>query len=126
MQLVGLIDEDLRQGRRGRTLLQKFGQAAAARLLDGRWRKDQILEAYLNLVPFRGDTIGIDALSRSLFNKAAHGLDEREAALAAALVRSPNAPVKMVSRRACLLLAQMRQTATNKESQNIEDRKSVV
>ena len=118
MQLVGLIDEDLRQGRRGRTLLQKFGQAAAARLLDGRWRKDQILEAYLNLVPFRGDTIGIDALSRSLFNKAAHGLDERESALAAALVRSPNAPVKMVSRRACLLLAQMRQTATGKESQN--------
>ncbi len=118
MQLVGLIDEDLRQGRRGRTLLQKFGQAAAARLLDGRWRKDQILEAYLNLVPFRGDTVGIDALSRSLFNKAAHGLDAREAALAAALVRSPNAPVKTVSRRACLLLAQMRQTATGKEDRD--------
>lgn len=109
MQLVGLIDEDLRPGRRGRTLLQKFGQAVAARLLDGRWRKDEILEAYLNLAPFRGDTIGIDALSRSLFGKAAHGLNEQEAALAAALVRAPNAPVKTVSRRACVLLMQMRQ-----------------
>ncbi len=35
--------------------------------------------------------VGIDALSRTLFGKAAHGLDEREAAIAAALVRAPNA-----------------------------------
>jgi penicillin-binding protein 1C len=42
-------------------------------------------------VPFRGELVGIDALSRTLFGKAAHGLDEREAAVAAALVRAPNA-----------------------------------
>ena len=113
MQLVGLVDDDLRRGQRGRTLLQKFGQAAAARLLDGRWRKDQILEAYLNLVPFRGEIVGIDALSRSLFGKAAHGLDEQEAAIAAALVRAPNAAVKAVAQRACEVLAQMREEARN-------------
>jgi penicillin-binding protein 1C len=42
-------------------------------------------------VPFRGEIVGIDALARTLFGKAAHGLDAREAAVAAALVRAPNA-----------------------------------
>ena len=70
-------------------------------VLDRRWRKDRVLEAYLNLVPWRGELVGIDALSRTLFGKAAHGLDDGEAAIAAALVRAPNAPVAQVARRAC-------------------------
>ncbi len=110
MQLVGLIDDDLKRGQGGRTLLQKFGQAASARMLDGRWRKDEILEAYLNLVPFRGEIVGIDALSRTLFGKAAHGLDAREAAITAALVRAPNAGPEAVGRRACGVLAIMQKT----------------
>jgi hypothetical protein len=81
----------LRAGPGGRSVAQKIGQAVAAQVLERRWRKDQILEAYLNLVPFRGELVGIDALSRTLFGKAAHGLDAREAAVAAALVRAPNA-----------------------------------
>ena len=59
------------------------------------------------MVPFRGELIGIDALSRTLFGKAAHGLDEREAAVAAALVRAPNASAAVVSRRACGVLRLM-------------------
>ena len=110
MQLVGLIDDDLKRGQGGRTLLQKFGQAASARMLDGRWRKDEILEAYLNLVPFRGEIVGIDALSRTLFGKAAHGLDAREAAITAALVRAPNAGPDAVGQRACGVLASMQKT----------------
>ncbi|MEO7938690.1 MAG: penicillin-binding transpeptidase domain-containing protein [Burkholderiaceae bacterium] len=43
----------------------------------------------------------IDALSHTLFDKAASGLDHREAALAAALVRAPNAPIAQVAERAC-------------------------
>ena len=80
MQLAGLLDGDWRQGPGGRTVAQKLGQTVAAQVLDRRWRKDQILEAYLNLVPFRSELVGIDALSRTLFGKAAHGLDDREAA----------------------------------------------
>ena len=91
MQLAGLLEPDLRAGTGGRNLTQKIGQTFSAQLLEQRWRKDQILEAYLNLVPFRGELVGIDALSRTLFGKAAHGLDERESAVAAALVRAPNA-----------------------------------
>ncbi|WP_353234222.1 penicillin-binding protein 1C [Diaphorobacter ruginosibacter] len=108
MQLAGLLDGDWRQGSGGRSVVQKVGQSVAAQVLDRRWRKDQILEAYLNLVPFRGELVGIDALSRTLFDKAAHGLDEREAAVAAALVRAPNAKPAVVARRACGVLKEMR------------------
>ena len=112
MQLAGLIDADGLPGQR-RSIVQKIGQAATAQWLDGRWRKDEILEAYLNLVPFRGELVGIDALSRTLFGKAAHGLDEREAAITAALVRAPNAAPQQVGQRACGILAQMRGSGTS-------------
>ncbi|RYY82897.1 MAG: penicillin-binding protein 1C, partial [Comamonadaceae bacterium] len=104
MQLAGLLDEDLRRGRDGRSFGQKIGQALTATQLERRWRKDEILEAYLNNVPFRGELVGIDALSRTLFGKAAHGLDDREAAVAAALVRAPNASPRRVAERACEVL----------------------
>lgn len=107
MQLAGLLDEDWRAGVGGRSLPQKIGQTVSAQVLEARWRKDQILEAYLNLVPFRGEVVGIDALSRTLFGKAAHGLDEREAAIAAALVRAPNAKAAQVAQRACGVLKTM-------------------
>ncbi|MFY3385588.1 penicillin-binding protein 1C [Paracidovorax sp. MALMAid1276] len=107
MQLAGLLDGDWKQGPGGRTVVQKLGQTVAAQVLDRRWRKDQILEAYLNLVPFRSELVGIDALSRTLFGKAAHGLDDREAAVAAALVRAPNARPALVAQRACGVLRDM-------------------
>lgn len=103
MQLAGLLNDGPRPlGRRG--AVGKLHQAVSAELLDRRWRKDQILEAYLNLVPFRGEVEGVDALSRTLFGKAPHGLDETEAAIAAALVRSPNAGARAVTKRACGVL----------------------
>ncbi|MBP7566383.1 MAG: penicillin-binding protein 1C [Burkholderiaceae bacterium] len=104
MQLAGLLDDDWRHGPGGRSMGQKVGQAVAATRLDARWRKDQILEAYLNLVPFRGELVGIDALARTLFGKAPHGLDDREAAVASALVRAPNAKPAQVAQRACGVL----------------------
>ena len=107
MQLAGLLDDDLRAGSSGRSMGQKIGQTLSTQVLETRWRKDQILEAYLNLVPFRGEIVGIDALSRTLFGKAAHGLDEREAAVTAALVRGPNAKAAQVSSRACGVLKLM-------------------
>jgi penicillin-binding protein 1C len=101
MQLAGLLDADLRAGAQGRSWTQKAGQAVWAQWLETRWRKDQIMEAYLNRVPFRGEIVGIDALSRSLFDKAPHGLDADEAAITAALVRAPNAAPQRVAERAC-------------------------
>jgi penicillin-binding protein 1C len=107
MQLAGLLDDDLRRGGGGRSMTQKVGQTIAAQRLEYNWRKDQILEAYLNLVPFRGELVGIDAMSRTLFGKAPNGLDAREAAIASVLVRAPNARPALVAQRACEVLRAM-------------------
>ena len=107
MQLAGLLDDDLRRASGGRSFSQKVGQTVAATQLERSWRKDQVLEAYLNTVPFRGEIVGIDALSRTLFGKAPHGLDARESAVAAALVRAPNAKPAIVAQRACEMLRVM-------------------
>ena len=112
MQLAGLLDDDLQHRAGGRSLSAKLGQTVAAQVLERRWRKDQILEAWLNLVPLRGELVGIDALSQTLFDKAPHGLDDREAAITAALVRAPNARPAQVSQRACSLLKTMASSAT--------------
>ena len=106
MQLTGLIDDAGKPPGR-RSLGEKAQQTVGALWLDHAWRKDQILEAYLNLVPFRGEIVGLPALSQVLFGKAPSGLDEREAALAAALVRAPNAPYAKVSARTCAILREM-------------------
>ncbi len=108
MQLAGLLDNDLRAGR-GRSFGQKLGQVVSASSLERGWSKDQILEAYLNLVPFRGELVGLSAMSQTLFGKAPSGLDAREAAVAVALVRSPNASALQVSKRACGILRDMKQ-----------------
>ncbi|WP_438393064.1 penicillin-binding protein 1C [Caballeronia sp. DA-9] len=106
MQLTGLIDDDRQPGRRSVT--EKATQTVGALWLDHAWRKDQILEAYLNLVPFRGEIVGLSALSQTLFGKLPSGLNEREAALTAALVRAPNANYAKVSARACGILRDMK------------------
>lgn len=111
MQLAGLLDEDLRRPgapRQGRSLTQKLGQAAGAAALERSWSKDQILEGYLNLVPFRGELVGLSAMSQVLFGKYPEGLNARESALAVALVRAPNAKAAQVASRACGILREMR------------------
>ncbi|AQV96083.1 penicillin-binding protein 1C [Cupriavidus necator] len=111
MQLAGLLDEDLRRpgaAGQGRSLTQKLGQAAGAASLERNWSKDQILEAYLNLVPFRGELVGLSAMSQVLFGKYPEGLNARESALAVALVRAPNAKAGQVASRACGILREMR------------------
>ena len=120
MQLAGLLDEDLKRNAGGRSVAQKIGQTVSAQLLERSWRKDQILEAYLNLVPFKGELVGIDALSQTLFGKAAHGLDHREAAVAAALVRAPNAKVAQVVQRACAVLTALEPRAKTLDCEGLD------
>jgi len=104
MQLAGLLDDGLARPAGGRSVVQKLGQAVTASRLEAAWKKSEILEAYLNAVPFRGEIVGIDALAQTLFAKHASGLDAQEAAVAAALVRSPNARPAAVAERACGVL----------------------
>ncbi len=111
MQLAGLVDEDLARPADGRSLWGKAQQALRARELEATWTKSQILEAYLNAVPLRGELVGIGALSQTLFGKHPSGLDQLEAAITAALVRGPNASPDRVAERACGVLREMRPQA---------------
>ncbi|MDH0867848.1 penicillin-binding protein 1C [Mitsuaria sp. GD03876] len=108
MQLAGLLDEDLAR-RGGRSLMQKVGQAWVAGRLEKRWTKAQILEAYLNRVPLRGELVGVPAAAQALFGKRPSGLDAREAAMLAAMLRGPNVSPEAISTRACGVLRLMGQ-----------------
>ena len=104
MQLAGLVEPGLALPRGGRSLAGKIEQGAAALQIERRWSKEQILEAWLNLVPFRGEQVGVAALAQGLFQKAPSGLNAEESAIAAALLRAPNAAPALVGQRACGVL----------------------
>jgi penicillin-binding protein 1C len=103
MQLVSMIADGPRPAGKKRTVKQKWYQIQAAKDLEETWSKKEILEAYLNLLTFRGELQGISAGSRGLFNKEPSGLNEPESFLLSSLIRAPNASPAEVGRRACLL-----------------------
>ncbi|RSZ57282.1 penicillin-binding protein 1C [Massilia atriviolacea] len=111
MQLAALVDERLRAGAGGRSWGQKWDQARVARELEAGWSKAQIMEAYLNLVPFRGELQGIGAASQGLFGKAPSGLNQAESAILASLLRAPSAAPRVVAQRACLLAREINPAA---------------
>ncbi|HET7831787.1 MAG TPA: penicillin-binding protein 1C [Gallionella sp.] len=103
MQLAGLLDPALRPGKTKRTYRQKWNQIEAAQELEKRWSKAQILEAYFNLVTYRGELQGIGAAVKGLFDKTPDGLDEAESLILSSLLRAPNASSNLVAKRACQL-----------------------
>ncbi|MBU6153767.1 MAG: transglycosylase domain-containing protein [Bdellovibrionales bacterium] len=103
MQLVSLIDQSRpRKGRR--TPRQKIDQIQAALELDRTWTKEQILEAYLNLVPLRGEWVGVHSVAQFLFRRTPSALGPAEAALIVAMLPSPNQPWPTLRERACIFL----------------------
>lgn len=103
MQLAGWLDPELKPDGGRRSFAQKWQQIQAARELEKSWSKQQILEAYFNLVYFRGELQGIDAAARGMFDKQPSGISEAEALVLAALLRAPSASLELVARRACVL-----------------------
>ncbi|MBA4392249.1 MAG: penicillin-binding protein 1C [Desulfobacca sp.] len=101
MQLVPLIDKRLKPKGERRSLKEKWDQILAARAVEMIWTKEQILEAYLNLISFRTELQGISAASRGLFNKDPSGLNHLESLILASLITSPNASLDRIIRRAC-------------------------
>jgi penicillin-binding protein 1C len=107
MQLAALL-ERRQPGAGRRSWREKWRQIQQAKELEKTWTKEQILEAYLNLISFRGELQGVGAASQGLLGKEAHGLDETDASILAALIRSPNANAQRVTGRACALSRSMR------------------
>lgn len=73
-----------------KTIKRKTREAVLSLELERRYEKEQILEWYLNLVPFGSNLYGAQAASQALFNKQANELTLNEAAALAALVKSPS------------------------------------
>jgi penicillin-binding protein 1B len=101
-----------------RTVGRKLREAWLATLVEWRYSKPQILEAYLNEVYLgqRGGLAvrGVGAAARAYFRKEIHQITAAEAALLAAMIRAPNSyspavnPERARARRD-LVLARMRE-----------------
>ncbi|OQW39987.1 MAG: penicillin-binding protein 1C [Proteobacteria bacterium SG_bin5] len=104
MQLAAFLDPALAApGARG--WRDKLRQMRAAWAIERNWRKDQILEAYLNLAGFRGEAQGVAAAALGLFGKTPEALTRDEALLLAALLPDPRATPARLAARACRLKA---------------------
>jgi 1A family penicillin-binding protein len=80
-----------------RTYDRKLREILLATQIERRYTKSQILQAYLNSVYLGEGYYGVEAASRGYFRKPASDLEPHEAALLAALVRSPSSDAPAVS-----------------------------
>ena len=65
---------------RAPTLTRKLKEAITALKIEAIYRKDEILETYLNTVPFLYNAYGIEMAARTYFDTSASELDARQAA----------------------------------------------
>jgi 1A family penicillin-binding protein len=86
-QLVGNMHPDV-INRRDMSLERKLREQDAAREMERHYTKAQILEAYLNFIPFGHGWFGVDAAARHYFGTPAGRLTLAQAATLAALPRS--------------------------------------
>jgi penicillin-binding protein 2D len=87
-QLVGNMHPD-QIDRRDLSLARKLREQQAAREMERRYSKEQILEAYINQINFGHGWYGIESAARHYFSKTASRLTLAEAATLAALPKSP-------------------------------------
>jgi 1A family penicillin-binding protein len=87
-QLVGNMHPDLID-RTDMSLGRKLKEQSAAREMEKHYTKDQILEAYLNQIPFGHGWYGVESAARHYFGKSASKLSLAEAAALAAMPKGP-------------------------------------
>jgi len=73
-----------------KTAQRKIREIILALELDRRYSKDQILEWYLNQIPFGQNTYGAEAASQTYFGKPVSEISLSEAATLAALIMAPS------------------------------------
>lgn len=73
-----------------RTIRRKAQELILTLLVEGIYTKDQILETYLNTIPYGGTTYGIEEASEIYFSKPAKDLDLAQASLLAGLPQRPS------------------------------------
>jgi penicillin-binding protein 1A len=92
-----------------KSLARKFKEAILALAIEDHFTKDQILELYLNTIYLGSRAHGVEAAARNVFRKRAEQLSVEEAAMLAALPKSPafyspqRHPKRALARRAWVL-----------------------
>lgn len=87
-QLVGNLHPDV-ISRADRTIGRKLREQQAAREMEKKYSKEQILEAYLNQIHFGRGWYGVDAAARNYFGKSASRVSLAEAAALASMPKGP-------------------------------------
>ncbi len=70
--------------------VNKTKEVLTARRLERLYTKEELLNMYLNTVPFGGNIFGVKVASRRFFDKAPHELDVQEAALLVGMLKAPS------------------------------------
>jgi len=73
-----------------KTIGRKIREIVLSLELNRRYPKDQILEWYLNQIPFGSNCYGVEAASQTYFNKSVSEISLAEAATLAALIQAPS------------------------------------
>jgi len=73
-----------------RTIKRKVREIILSLELSRRYSKEQILEWYLNQIPFGSNAYGVEAASRIFFSKASKDLTLSESATLAAMIQGPS------------------------------------
>jgi membrane peptidoglycan carboxypeptidase len=71
-------------------LTRKAKELVIATKMSGEWSKDDVLQAYLNIIYFGRGAYGISAATKAYFDKPVEQLTVSEGALLAALIRRPS------------------------------------
>ena len=71
-------------------LVRKAKELVIATKMSGEWSKDEVLQAYLNIIYFGRGAYGISAASRAYFDKPVEQLTVADGALLAALIQRPS------------------------------------
>ena len=114
----------------GGGMARKLVEAWMAVFIDSMWGKRRVMEAYLNVAEWGDGIFGAEAAAQARFGKSAADLTEREAALLAAVLPSPNKwrldpPGPYVSKRAGTLQARMRVVASEGLASCVLDEQAV-
>jgi penicillin-binding protein 1A len=74
---------------REKTLVRKLKEAKVARAIEARYKKDKILELYLNQIYLGNGAYGVETAAQRYFGKSVRDLNLAEAATLAALPKAP-------------------------------------
>jgi 1A family penicillin-binding protein len=115
-----------------RTIERKVKEIILAVWTENLYSKDQILEMYLNQVPYGGSAYGIEEASKTYFGKSASKLTIGEAAMLAGMTRAPSLyspyvnPERAKQRRNEVLNRMLQEKYITQEQYKLETAKTLV